>query len=107
MRQELNDTEVIAILQKQKKQRQESYDLYSNNNQPDRAKNEAQDIEIIDQYLPAQLPDTQIIPEIENVINDIKPDGMKDFGKIMAILAPKFKGKVDGSRLVDLVKSRL
>ena len=104
---ELNDEEIITIIQKGIKQRQEAITQYQSANRPDLASKEQKELDILKPYLPKQLSDD----ELKNMINETKiqlnASSPQDFGNIMGILMPKIKGRADGNRIANLVRESL
>lgn len=104
---ELADEHVLAILDKMVKQRRESIVQYEAGNRPDLAKKEAEEIVVIQHYLPAQLSDTEVEAMIDAAIKETNAVSMKDMGKVMGILKPKVQGRADVAAISAKVKDRL
>lgn len=104
---ELADEHVLAILDKMVKQRRESITQYETGNRPDLAEKEAQEITIIQHYLPAQLSDIEIEHMINAAIQETHAASMKDMGKVMAILKPQIQGRADVAAVSAKIKERL
>jgi uncharacterized protein YqeY len=104
---EITDSELINLIQKAVKSRQQSYDLYIAGNRKDLADVELKEIEILKEYLPEELSEEEIIKEIDSVISEIPNVSKKDMGKIMKILRDKLSGRVDGKTLSSFVKAKL
>ena len=104
---ELTDEHVLAILDKMVKQRRESITQYEAGNRPDLAKKEAEEITVIQHYLPAQLSDTEVDAMIDAAIKESNAASMKDMGKVMGILKPKVQGRADVAAISAKVKERL
>lgn len=104
---ELTDEHVLAILDKMVKQRRESIAQYEAGNRPDLAKKEAEEIIVIQHYLPAQLSDAEIEAMIDIAIKETSAASMKDMGKVMATLKPKVQGRADVAAVSAKVKERL
>lgn len=103
----LTDENILAILDKMIKQRRESVSQYEAGNRPDLAKKEMDEITIIQQYLPAQLSDTEITALIEAAIQESGAASAKDMGKVMGILKPKVQGRADVGKVSQKVKEKL
>ena len=103
----LGDAEVLPLLQKMIKQRQESVELYDKGGRAELAKKERDEIEIIKGFLPAQLSEAEAKAAIAGVIKDVGAAGPKDMGKVMAALKERYAGKMDFGKASGLVKGLL
>jgi len=103
----LGDAEVLAILQKMIKQRQESVELYQKGGRADLVKQEQEEIAIISGYLPKQMSEPEMTAAIEAAIKDTGAAGMKDMGKVIGALRSKYAGQMDFGKASGLVKARL
>ena len=106
-RRELSDEDVIKIIQKQIKQREDSIEQYKKANRDDLIEKEQKEIDIYKTYLPKQLNDDELQSEVENIIKETGATSMKDMGKVMGIASKKLAGKADGKRISAIVKSLL
>lgn len=104
---ELNEADEIKMIQKLVKQRQDSLDIFKTQGREDLAVIEEEEIQILQNYLPEQLNEDQIIKIVEQIIQDTQAEGMKDMGKVMGIASKKVAGKADGKTLADLIKKLL
>jgi len=103
----LGDADVLAILQKMIKQRQESVELYQKGGRADLVKQEQEEIAIISAYLPQQMSEAEARAAIEVAIKETGAAGMKDMGKVMAALKERHAGKMDIAKVSGLVKAML
>jgi uncharacterized protein len=103
----LGDAEVLGVLQKMIKQRQESVELYRKGNRADLVKQEQEEIAIISGYLPKQMSETEMTAAIEMAIKETGAAGMKDMGKVIGALRGKYAGQMDFGKASALVKSKL
>ena len=103
----LGDAEVLSILQKMIKQRQESVEMYKKGARPDLVKQEEEEIAVISAYLPKQMPDAEVSAAIDAAIAETGAAGMKDMGKVIGILRGKFAGQMDFGKASGLVKAKL
>ena len=103
----LGDAEVLAILQKMIKQRQESVELYQKGGRADLVAQEQEEIAIISGYLPKQMSDAEVAAAIDAAIKDTGAAGMKDMGKVIGVLRGKYAGQMDMAKASALVKTRL
>jgi hypothetical protein len=103
----LGDAEVLAILQKMIKQRQESVEMYKKGARADLVKQEEEEIAIISAYLPKQMSDADVGAAIDAAIKDTGAAGMKDMGKVIGALRGKYAGQMDMGKASGLVKAKL
>lgn len=103
----LGEPEVLAILQKMIKQRQESVELYQKGGRADLVKQEEEEIAIIAGYLPKQMSDDEMQAAIEAAVAETGASSMKDMGKVIGSLRGKYAGRMDMGKASGLVKSRL
>ncbi len=103
----LGDAEVIGILQKMVKQRQELVELYQKGNRADLVKQEQEEIAIIQGYLPKQMSDADMAAAIDAAIAETGAAGMKDMGKVIGALRAKYAGQMDMGKASGLVKAKL
>ena len=103
----LGDAEVLSILQKMIKQRQESVEMYKKGARPDLVKQEEEEIAVIPAYLPKQMSDAEVSAAIDAAIAETGAAGMKDMGKVIGILRAKYAGQMDFGKASGLVKAKL
>lgn len=103
----LDDNDVIAVIKKQIKQRQDSIEQFTKGNRQDLADKEIHELEILKAYLPPELPVEEIKQIIEEAIVLTAAQGMKDMGKVMKEAGAKIAGRADGKLVSDLVRERL
>ncbi|KQY99582.1 glutamyl-tRNA amidotransferase [Pseudolabrys sp. Root1462] len=103
----LGDAEVLGILQKMIKQRQESVEMYKKGGRADLVKQEEEEIAVISAYLPKQMSDAEVTAAIEAAIAETGAAGMKDMGKVIGILRGKYAGQMDFGKASGLVKAKL
>jgi hypothetical protein len=106
-RKELTDAEVTAVIERMIKQRRESIAQFEQAARKDLADAEKFELEVLAAYLPRQMSDTEVQQEIQNAIGESGASGIKDMGKVMALLKPRLAGKADMGKVSSLVKSRL
>lgn len=104
---ELTDTEVLEILQKQLKQRQESLNVFRDNGREDLAEKEQFEIDIINEYMPKQLSDDELAVLVNEEIAAQGASSMQDMGNVMGALKAKTTGRADPAILSKLVKQAL
>jgi uncharacterized protein len=103
----VSDADVLAVLQKMIKSRQESLDIYEKNNRPDLAAKEKSEIAVIMSYLPAQLGEAEAAEAIKAAIAEVGASSIKDMGKVVAALKAKYAGQMDFSKASAAVKAAL
>src|SRR5262249_37679112 len=103
----LGDDELLSLLQKLIKQRQESAELYDKGNRKDLATQEREEIPILSAYLHKQMSEDEAKAAIAAVIKDTGAAGMKDMGRVMAALKERHAGKMDFGKASGLVKGLL
>lgn len=104
---EVSDETVIKICMKLYKQRMETYDLYMAQGRQDLADEEFVQAKVIEEFLPKQLTEAEILEEIRLAIASLGVEGPKDMGKLMGYLSGKLSGKADGKVIASLVKASL
>jgi uncharacterized protein len=104
---ELTDADVVSILEKMIKQRRESIDQFEKAARTDLAEAEKFELGILSAYLPQQLSDAEIQKEINSIVAEAGASGIKDMGKVMALLKSRLAGRADMGKVSTLVKSRL
>jgi uncharacterized protein YqeY len=103
----LDDSEIIVVIKKQIKQRQDSIEQFTKGNRPEMAEKEKRELDILKGYLPAELTAEQIKVLIEEVIISTGASQMKDMGRLMKELTVKIAVAADGKLVSDLVRQRL
>ncbi|MCX5481311.1 GatB/YqeY domain-containing protein [Kaistia geumhonensis] len=102
-----SDTQLIDLLAKMVKQRQESARIYEENGRPELAATERAEIAVIEEYLPKQLDEAGVSAAIADVIATTGASGIKDMGKVMAELKARHAGQMDFSKAGAAVKAAL
>lgn len=103
----LDDTQVLAVLDKMVKQRRDSVSQYQAGNRPDLAEKEQAEIELIQTYLPAQLTEAELDALVADAIKTSGAAGIKDMGKVMGLLKPKVQGRADMGEVSARIKAKL
>ena len=104
---ELNDELFIDVVSKQIKQRNESFEEFSNAGRNDLADKVASEIEILKTYLPEQLSSEELNKVLDDVFAKVNPTSAKDMGAIMKEVTPLVKGKADMKEVSNLIKEKL
>ena len=104
---ELNDSQVLAVIQKMVKQRKDSISQFSDAGRTDLVEVEESELVIINNYMPEQLSDDEVEAAVTKAIADSGADSMKDMGKLMGILKGQLDGKADMGAVSQLIKAKL
>lgn len=103
----LSDADILAVLQKMIKQRQEAVELYDKGGRAELAAQEREEIAVISAYLPKQMSEDEVKKAIADAIAETGAAGMKDMGKVIAVLRAKYAGQMDFGKASGLVKAAL
>jgi len=104
---DLDDTQVMAVIQKMVKQRKDSISQFSDAGRTDLVEVEEAELSIINNYMPKQLSEDEIEAAVVKAISDSGADSMKDMGKLMGILKGQLDGQADMGLVSQLIKSKL
>jgi uncharacterized protein YqeY len=103
----LSDADILDVMQKMMKQRQESLDIYEKAGRTELANQEREEMEIISGYLPKRMSDLDAAEAISALIKDIEAETLKDMGRTMTELKQRFAGQMDFGKAGALVKKLL
>ncbi len=103
----VDDSEILALLQKMIKQRRESAEIYTQGGRQELADQEAAEIAIIEEFLPQQMSEDEIRAAAKAVIEELGASGLKDMGRVMGALKTKYSGEMDFSKASSMVKEAL
>jgi len=106
-KEDMDETEELKLVQKLVKQRKDSAEVYLEQNRKDLADAELAEVEVIEQFLPAQLSEEEIDKAVKAIIQDTGASTMKDMGKVMGMASQKLAGKADGKTISKIVKDNL
>jgi hypothetical protein len=106
-RKELTDEDVMAIIAKQIKQRNDAASQYRDAGRDDLLEKELAEIAVFEAYLPAQLSDDELAVALKAIIAETGAESMKDMGKVMGAAKEKIGSQADGKRINECVKSLL
>lgn len=104
---ETTPDEVLALLQKMIKQRQESIAIYDANGRPELAAGERAEVEVISGYMPKQMSEDEVKAAIAAAVTESGAASVKDMGKVIAILRANYAGQMDFGKASGLVKAAL
>lgn len=99
--------EILGVLQKMIKQRQESIAIYDANNRPELADGERAEVAVITSYLPKQMSDEEVKAAIDKAIAETSATAVKDMGKVIAALRAAYAGQMDFGKVSPMVKAAL
>src|SRR4051795_10043861 len=103
----LSDADLLSVLQKMIKQRQESVELYDKGGRAELAAQEREEIAIISAYLPQQMSEAEVKAAITATIAETNASGVKDMGKVIGSLKAKYAGQMDFGKASAMVKAAL
>lgn len=101
------DEDVLKVLNKQLKQREESIEMFKKGGREELAQKEAGEMEIIKQYLPEQLGEEEVREIVEETIRETGASSMADMGKVMGSLSQKIQGKASGILIARIAREKL
>ena len=104
---ELSDDTATKIMVKMVKQRKESAKIYEENNRPELAQNELAEAAVIEEYLPKQLSEEELVAELNAIIAETGATGPKEMGKVMGVATKRLAGRAEGKIVSAKVKELL
>jgi uncharacterized protein len=104
---EVDDARLLAILDKQLKQRRESAKIYKEAGRDELLAKEEFEMTIIQEFLPEAISEEEISTLIDQAIKSTSAESMKDMGKVMGVIKPQVQGKADMSQISQLIKNKL
>lgn len=103
----LKEAKEMQVLTKMMKQREESYATYTQQNRPDLAAAEKEEMDVIAAFLPKQMSAEELRAEVAAIITQLGASGMKDMGRVMGTATKQLAGKTDGDKIAAVVKEIL
>lgn len=103
----IGEPEIVDMLGKMVKQRQESIVLYKQGNRPELVKQEEEEIAVIERFMPKQLSEAEAAAAVDAALKETGAASLKEMGKVMALLKERFAGQMDLGKAGALVKQRL
>lgn len=103
----LDDTEVIKLVQRGIKQREEAISQYRAASRDDLVQKEQEQVDVFMLYLPKQLSNEELENGMKEIISEVGATSLKDMGKVMGVASKKFAGVADGKRINEMVKKLL
>lgn len=103
----LDESEAIAVIRKQLKQREDAADQYKKADRPELAAKEEAEIAVLTKYLPAQMSRDEVAALVDAVITELGASSKKDMGNVMKVLQERTEGRANGKELAQLVSQKL
>jgi hypothetical protein len=103
----LTEEQEIELLAQQAKQRRDSIEQFQQAGREDLVTKETQELAIIETYLPKQLDEEELTTVLEEIIASVGANSPKDLGKVMGVAMKQLKGKAEGKKIQEIVKSKL
>ncbi|MGH9418432.1 MAG: GatB/YqeY domain-containing protein [Thermoanaerobaculia bacterium] len=100
---ELSDEEAMVVIRKAVKQRQDSIEQFTKGNRPELAEKERREMELLKTWLPPELTDEEIEAGVREIVASTGAQSKKDMGKVMKEASAKYKGRVDGKKIQEIV----
>lgn len=97
----------MKLLQKLVKSRKDSLEIYTQQNRPDLAVKESDEIAVIEKFLPQQLSEAELKEAVTKIITEVGAAGLQDLGKVMGVASKQLAGKADGKAVAAMVKELL
>lgn len=106
-KQDFNDEQVIEVLAREVKMRRDAIEEFSKAQRPEKVKELEEEVAILLEYLPQQLSEGEIRQMVQETVTEVNAQNPKDIGKVMAVIAPKTKGRADGKLINQIVREFL
>ncbi|PIS34906.1 MAG: glutamyl-tRNA amidotransferase [Parcubacteria group bacterium CG08_land_8_20_14_0_20_43_9] len=103
----LTDQETIQAISSMVKRSKESIEQFETGGRQELADKEKEEMEILNQYLPEQMPEEEIRKLAEEAIKEVKAESIKDMGRVMSVLMAKIQGRADGARVNSIIRELL
>lgn len=103
----LDDADILAVIAKELKEREEVIPDFERGGRPDLVDKARAEMAILAEYLPPQLSDAELSALVEETVAALNAVGPRDLGRVMGALAPKTRGRADGRRVSEMVRARL
>ena len=104
---DLEDEEILEVIKKEAKKRQESIAAFKQGERADLAEKEEKELAFLKTYLPKPISDEELLKIVDSQIAEVGARDMKDLGKVMSAVLSKVKGRAEGSAVASIVKSKL
>jgi len=104
---DLTAEEELAVVRKEVKQRNDSVEQYRKGNAEDKAQKEEAEIVILKEFLPEEMDESELQSIVDGVIGEVGAVGMKDMGRVIALVKERSEGRADGGKIAMMVKEKL
>lgn len=104
---ELSEIDLVSLLKNMRKKRNESIEFFKKGDREDLIRKEQSEIDVIDAYLPKQMTEEEIVLIVEQVIAVVKPESMKDIGKVLEPIKTRYGNVIDMAFVSKLIKDRV
>lgn len=108
---DLSKEEEIEVVKAEAKKRRDAIEIYEKvkdkEQVPEKLEREKEELKILKEYLPEEMKESELTALVQEVIGEIKAEGMKDMGRVIGAVMGKAKGRADGKKVADLVKKEL
>ncbi len=104
---ELSEEEEIVVVKREAKKRQDAIEAYEKAGALDRAEKEKQELSMLKEFLPEEIGEDELLNVIDQIIMEVGASDIKDFGKVMGLVMDKAKGRADGKKVAEIVRSKL
>ncbi len=103
----LDDAEVVVVIKKQLRQRQDSIEQFEKGGRADLAQKERTELDILKLYLPQELSEEEILPTVRECIKEVSASSVKDMGKVMKLVISRLAGRADNKKVSEIVRNTL
>lgn len=103
---DLTDEEEMVVIRREAKKRKEAIEMYKNAGAEERAAKEEEELKILQEYLPPEVGEEELMKIIDEAFSQIKPSSMADMGKVIGLVKSKALG-ADGGKIAEIVKGKL
>lgn len=103
----LEDPDILAVIAKEIKERQEVIPDFERGGRADLVEKARAEMAVLEEYLPPKLTDEDLKAMVEEAVREVGAEGPRDMGRVMAVLAPKTRGRADGRTVSEMVRARL
>lgn len=104
---QLTEEDELYVLMAAAKKRKESIEIFEKGLRFDLVEKEKSELKIIEEFLPKQITEEELLPILKGIISSVNAKSQKDFGKVMSVASKELKGKIDGKVLAEYVKKML
>lgn len=103
----LSEEEELVVVRHEAKKRREAIEAYQKADAPDRAEKEKKELEVLQEFLPAEMPESELVELVNQAIKETNATSMADMGKVMGAVMAKAQGRAEGGKVAELVKQQL